>query len=97
MPSAASPTRSTWRSASRPASSRSSVALRSAASRISRTCSDVPADSDVALRRHRLVAHAVHLVGDAAQVRVDGRRVVAAAADREVAALDVLSLHAALR
>ena len=46
MPSAASPTRATWSLASRPASPRRSAALRSAASRITRTCSEVPADMD---------------------------------------------------
>ena len=48
MPSAASSTRATCAFAWRPASSRSSAAPRSAASRISRTCSDVPAASDAA-------------------------------------------------
>ena len=59
---------------------------------------DVPADSEAAGRargRRPLLAQALDLVRDAPQVRVDGRLVVSAAPDREVAPLDVLSLHGA--
>ncbi len=45
-------------------------------------------------RGGRTVAQRLHAVGDEAQVRVDRRLVVAAAADREVAALDRVSIHA---
>ena len=42
----------------------------------------------------RAPAHRLELVGDAAQVLVDCRLVVAAPADREIAALDGVSVHA---
>ena len=95
MPPAACSTRATWSPAWRPASARSSAAPRSAASRISRTCSDAPAASgDGARRGGCAAAQRLELVGDAPQVLVDGRLVVAAAADGEVAALDGISVHA---
>ena len=95
MPSAASSTRATWAFAWRPASSRMSAAPRSAASRIRRTCSDVPADSDAAGRAAggAALAQPLDLVRDAAQMLVDGCLLVPAAPDGEVAPLDVLSIH----
>ena len=72
MPSAASSTRATCAFAWRPASSRRSAAPRSAASRISRTCSDVPADSDAAGPTAAAPAQPLDLVRHLAQVRVDG-------------------------
>ncbi len=75
--------------ASSPARACSSEAPRSAASRISRTCSAVPLDSEgtgaVDLR--------LELVGHAPEVLVDRRRVVAAATGGEVAAFDLVAIH----
>ena len=53
----------------------------------------MPAESGDAARRGRTRLQRVELVGDTPQVVVDGRRVVPAAAHREVTALDCVSIH----
>ena len=79
----------TWSEASREASARTEATLRSAASRISRTWSEVDAANDGAGERRV----GLERVRDPAQMLVHCGWVVAPAPRREVAALDSVPIH----